>query len=318
MAPSMKKMTATESLPWIEKYRPNTLDDLIAHTEIISTINRLVDANSLPHLLFYGPPGTGKTSTILACARRLYGNNLSSMVLELNASDDRGINVVRNQIKNFAGTRKLFSSGVKLVILDEADALTRTAQFALRRVIEKYVKNTRFCLICNYANKIIPAIQSQIANAENVNITDDGMESILNLCEGDMRKMLNILQSCHMAYPEVNQENVYIVKYFFRTKVSDVDAIMTQLLNEPFSKAYRNISCIRREKGLAMQDVIKCVFERSNDLVFPPPVKMYIASKLADLENHLAHATSEDIQLGGLVGCFIVAREMIAAEKNKN
>lgn len=99
---------------------------------------------------------------------------------------------------------------------------------------------------------------------------------------------------------------------------ADVDAIMTQLLNEPFSKAYRNISCIRREKGLAMQDVIKCVFERSNDLVFPPPVKMYIASKLADLENHLAHATSEDIQLGGLVGCFIVAREMIAAEKNKN
>lgn len=228
-------MTATESLPWIEKYRPNTLDDLIAHTEIISTINRLVDANSLPHLLFYGPPGTGKTSTILACARRLYGNNLSSMVLELNASDDRGINVVRNQIKNFAGTRKLFSSGVKLVILDEADALTRTAQFALRRVIEKYVKNTRFCLICNYANKIIPAIQSrctrfrfaplekfqmsgrlkEIANAENVNITDDGMESILNLCEGDMRKMLNILQSCHMAYPEVNQENVYM--YVFQS-----------------------------------------------------------------------------------------------------
>ncbi len=120
-----------------------------------------MDEDRLPHLLFYGPPGTGKTSTILACARKLYGKNLSSMVLELNASDDRGINVVRDEIKTFCSTKQLFSSGFKLVILDEADAMTNVAQNALRRVIEQYTRNVRFCIICNYVGKIIPAIQSR-------------------------------------------------------------------------------------------------------------------------------------------------------------
>lgn len=127
-----------------------------------SAVNRLIDAGKLPHLLFYGPPGTGKTSTILACAKRLYGEKKwRSMTLVLNASDDRGIGVVREQVKGFAETKKLFSTGVKLIILDEADAMTADAQFALRRVIERYTKNTRFCLICNYVSRIIPALQSR-------------------------------------------------------------------------------------------------------------------------------------------------------------
>jgi len=151
----------TASLPWVEKYRPNSLDELIAHEEIIQILNKLIDSNKLPHLLFHGPPGTGKTSTIIACAKKMYGSNYASMALELNASDDRGIDVVRDQIKEFAGTKKLFSSGVKLIILDEADAMTNEAQSALRRVIEKYTSNTRFCLICNYVNKIMPALQSR-------------------------------------------------------------------------------------------------------------------------------------------------------------
>ena len=132
-----------------------------AHHDIISTIDRLIDSNSLPHLLFYGPPGTGKTSTILAVAHKLFGKNISSMVLELNASDDNSIKVVRTKIKTFAGTKKLFSKGMKLIILDEADNLSSDAQSALRRVMEKYSSQTRFCLICNYVSKIAPAIQSR-------------------------------------------------------------------------------------------------------------------------------------------------------------
>lgn len=124
---------AKDTLPWVEKYRPSTLDDLIAHKEITTTINRFIDENRLPHLLFYGPPGTGKTSTILACARRMYGPRFKSMILELNASDERGIDVVRDQIKEFASTRTIFSAGVKLIILDEADNMTNVAQAALRR-----------------------------------------------------------------------------------------------------------------------------------------------------------------------------------------
>ena len=153
--------TAKDALPWVEKYRPNSLDDLIAHEEIITILNKLIESNKLPHLLFHGPPGTGKTSTIIACAKKMYGPSYSSMTLELNASDDRGIDVVREQIKEFAGTKKLFSTGVKLIILDEADAMTQDAQSALRRVIEKYTSNTRFCMICNYVNKIMPALQSR-------------------------------------------------------------------------------------------------------------------------------------------------------------
>lgn len=141
-------------------------------------VEKFIEKNRLPHLLFYGPPGTGKTSTILAVARRIYGPNYKKQILEvcsfgqvvcgvsdrfskLNASDDRGIDVVREQIKNFAETRTLYSSGFKLIILDEADMMTTAAQAALRRVIEQYTKNVRFCIICNYVNKIIPAVQSR-------------------------------------------------------------------------------------------------------------------------------------------------------------
>ena len=132
------------------------------NTDYISLpVESFIAKNRLPHLLFYGPPGTGKTSTILAVARRIYGPSFRKQILELNASDERGIDVVRAQIKQFAETRTLFSSGFKLVILDEADAMTTAAQAALRRVIEQYTRNVRFCIVCNYVNKIIPAIQSR-------------------------------------------------------------------------------------------------------------------------------------------------------------
>ncbi|THG05960.1 hypothetical protein TEA_008367 [Camellia sinensis var. sinensis] len=153
-----------KATPWVEKYRPQSLSDVAAHRDIIDTIDRLTSENRLPHLLLYGPPGTGKTSTILAVARKLYGSQMHNLVLELNASDERGIDVVRQQIQDFASTQS-FSFGakasVKLVLLDEADAMTKDAQFALRRVIEKYTKSTRFALICNHVNKIIPALQSR-------------------------------------------------------------------------------------------------------------------------------------------------------------
>ncbi|THG04725.1 hypothetical protein TEA_013616 [Camellia sinensis var. sinensis] len=154
----------TKANPWVEKYRPQSLSDVAAHRDIVDTIDRLTSENKLPHLLLYGPPGTGKTSTILAVARKLYGSQMHNMVLELNASDDRGIDVVRQQIQDFASTQSFSfgaKSAVKLVLLDEADAMTKDAQFALRRVIEKYTKNTRFSLICNHVNKIIPALQSR-------------------------------------------------------------------------------------------------------------------------------------------------------------
>ncbi|KAI9828862.1 MAG: hypothetical protein M1819_006477 [Sarea resinae] len=222
---------AEDSLPWVEKYRPETLDDVSGHQDILATINKFVESNRLPHLLLYGPPGTGKTSTILALARRIYGNkNMRQMVLELNASDDRGIDVVREQIKTFASTKQIFASAkdpslstssqslatYKLIILDEADAMTATAQMALRRIMEKYTANTRFCVIANYTHKLSPALLSRctrfrfsplkevdirrlvdvVIEKEDVKIEPEAVDALVRLARGDMRRALNVLQAC--------------------------------------------------------------------------------------------------------------------------
>ncbi|NXR25415.1 RFC5 factor, partial [Cinclus mexicanus] len=259
----------------VEKYRPQALSELVSHRDILSTVQRFISEDRLPHLLLYGPPGTGKTSTILACARQLYREReFGSMVLELNASDDRGIDIVRGPILSFASTRTIFKKGFKLVILDEADAMTQDAQNALRRVIEKFTENTRFCLICNYLSKIIPALQSRctrfrfgpltpelmvprlqhVIQEEGVDVTEDGMKALVTLSSGDMRRALNILQSTSMAFGKVTEENVYTCTG--HPLKSDIANILDWMLNQDFSTAYRKITELKALKGLALQDIL--------------------------------------------------------------
>ncbi|NWX57803.1 RFC5 factor, partial [Promerops cafer] len=235
-------------------------------------VQRFISEDRLPHLLLYGPPGTGKTSTILACARQLYREReFGSM---LNASDDRGIDIVRGPILSFASTRTIFKKGFKLVILDEADAMTQDAQNALRRVIEKFTENTRFCLICNYLSKIIPALQSRctrfrfgpltpelmvprlqhVIQEEGVDVTEDGMKALVTLSSGDMRRALNILQSTSMAFGKVTEENVYTCTG--HPLKSDIANILDWMLNQDFSTAYRKIMELKTLKGLALQDIL--------------------------------------------------------------
>ncbi|XP_053850035.1 replication factor C subunit 5 isoform X1 [Vidua macroura] len=263
------------NLPWVEKYRPQALSELVSHRDILSTVQRFISEDRLPHLLLYGPPGTGKTSTILACARQLYREReFGSMVLELNASDDRGIDIVRGPILSFASTRTIFKKGFKLVILDEADAMTQDAQNALRRVIEKFTENTRFCLICNYLSKIIPALQSRctrfrfgpltpelmvprlqhVIQEEGVDVSEDGMKALVTLSSGDMRRALNILQSTSMAFGKVTEENVYTCTG--HPLKSDIANILDWMLNQDFSTAYRKIMELKTLKGLALQDIL--------------------------------------------------------------
>ncbi|XP_076208714.1 replication factor C subunit 5 isoform X1 [Aptenodytes patagonicus] len=263
------------NLPWVEKYRPQALSELVSHRDILSTVQRFISEDRLPHLLLYGPPGTGKTSTILACAKQLYREReFGSMVLELNASDDRGIDIVRGPILSFASTRTIFKKGFKLVILDEADAMTQDAQNALRRVIEKFTENTRFCLICNYLSKIIPALQSRctrfrfgpltpelmvprlrhVIQEEGVDVTEDGMKALVTLSNGDMRRALNILQSTTMAFGKVTEENVYTCTG--HPLKSDIANILDWMLNQDFSTAYRKITELKTLKGLALQDIL--------------------------------------------------------------
>lgn len=307
------------SEPWIEKYRPARLDDIIAHKEIVGTIQRLIDSNQMPHLLLYGPPGTGKTSTILAIAKKLFGSSYRcdkrnhanvccaqlslnmlhqplhrQQVLELNASDDRKLDVVREQIKNFASTRTIFSSQFKLVILDEADAMTQAAQMALRRVIEKFTTNTRFCLICNYVNRIIPALQSrctrfrfqplpeqvvrerlqEIAQLEGVTVLDAGIDGILHLSKGDMRKCLNIMQSASMFSATIDESAVYST--VGAPPPSVVSATVHVLLNQPLNEAVEHVRALMTTSGVAVQDLITELHGFVVRMKLPPKVMLYM------------------------------------------
>ncbi|KAK0179051.1 hypothetical protein PV327_007877 [Microctonus hyperodae] len=319
------------NLPWVEKYRPSTLNDLVSHEDILTTINKFIDENQLPHLLLYGPPGTGKTTTILACARKLYTRaQFNSMVLELNASDDRGISSVRGQILSFASTGTMYKSGFKLIILDEADAMTNDAQNALRRVMEKYTENVRFCIICNYLSKIIPALQSRctkfrfgplseeqimprlehIIQQENVKVSEDGKRALMTLSGGDMRKVINVLQSTWLAFGLVNENNVY--SCVGHPMPIDINNIVNWLLNEQYLTAYTKIQDLKIKKGLALQDILTQLHLLINRIDLPDNIVMDLIIKLAQIEKRTAAGCSESVQLNALVSAFQNARDIEA------
>ncbi|XP_043670890.1 replication factor C subunit 5 isoform X1 [Vespula pensylvanica] len=319
----------TTNLPWVEKYRPKKLEELISHEEILKTIKKFIDENQLPHLLLYGPPGTGKTSTILACAKKLYKPaQFNSMVLEMNASDDRGIGIVRGQILNFASTGTMYRSGFKLIILDEADAMTNDAQNALRRIIEKYTENVRFCIICNYLGKIIPALQSrctkfrfgplqseqilprlnEVIEQENLKVTDDGKQALMTLCGGDMRKVLNILQSTWLAFGSVTEETVY--SCVGHPLPVDIRNITNWLLNESYELSYCKIQDLKIKKGLALQDILTELHLFVHKIEFPDYILINLVIKMAEIEKRIAVGCSEAVQLNALVAAFHQAREI--------
>ena len=290
---SILSKSKNSSLPFIEKYRPSQISNIISHDEIINTINLFINSKSIPHFLFYGPPGTGKTTCALALSNQLYGNDNKTMTLELNASDERGINIVRQKIKDFCGAIGNFNTNInknmfKLVILDEADMMTSDAQNALRRIMEKYTKNSRFILICNQVNKINMAIQSrcmkfrfnplkieqclnrlkEICKIENVYYNnDDVLKKIYEIGKGDMRKILNLLETTVMASKnnEISEDDVYLsaglpTKNFFLEILHKISE------NNNFGNVFWEINNLRIHNGYAMIDLINelCEYIRNN------------------------------------------------------
>ncbi|KAM3151634.1 Replication factor C subunit 3 [Botrytis cinerea] len=348
---------AEDSLPWVEKYRPDTLEDVSGHQDILATINKFVDTNRLPHLLFYGPPGTGKTSTILALARRIYGSkNMRQMVLELNASDDRGIDVVREQIKTFASTKQIFASkssstspgAYKLIILDEADAMTSTAQMALRRVMEKYTANTRFCVIANYTHKLSPALLSRctrfrfsplkeadirvlvdkVIAEENVQINAEATDALVRLSKGDMRRALNVLQACHASStpihiqgtPKLEEKDIVrdlitettIYDCIASPHFADISKIMNTILKTTDVKScLQMINAVKSTQGLALADIITALSEELTKLDVPASVMITWLQGLAEVEYRLSGGGSEVIQTGALVGVIREGAELM-------
>lgn len=331
-----------DTLPWIEKYRPSTLNEIISHEEIIGTLRVFIKNRCIPHLLFYGPPGSGKTSTIMAAAKELYGKYFDCMVMELNASDDRGIEVVRSKIKQFVMSQNVFFGKTvedredifKLVILDETDAMTNDAQAILRKIVEEYTNNTRFCLICNYIQNISPALQSrctrfrfspipsnsikervvEVATKENITITDGGIDTIIKRAKGDMRKVLNILQSVSMTYSTINEKNINTCIGYPRKQ--EIQKIIGFLINNKFDECYTNIVKIKNENGLSLGDIITEIHDILIDYIINNTTQFEDAKKLSQdaminildklraIEFNHSVNTMENIQISGLISVF--------------
>ncbi|KAI0397152.1 P-loop containing nucleoside triphosphate hydrolase protein [Xylariaceae sp. FL0594] len=351
---------AEDSLPWVEKYRPVNLSDVSGHQDILATINKFVDSNRLPHLLLYGPPGTGKTSTILALARRIYGTeNMRQMVLELNASDDRGIDVVREQIKTFASTKQIFTvggasrsggvAGFKLIVLDEADAMTNTAQMALRRIMEKYTANTRFAIIANYTHKLSPALLSRctrfrfsplkeadirllvdkVIMEEGVKIDAEATDALVTLSRGDMRRALNVLQACHASStpmqpknaPKIREEDIVRETITTETIYNCIAApppeAITKIVNTLLSTSdvttcLSTINTLKVANGLALADIITAVSEQLVTMEVKPQVMVRWLDGLAEIEYRVSGGANETIQTGAVVGVVREGCELIS------
>ncbi len=330
------------TLPWIEKYRPKFLNDIIAHEYIINTLKININNRCLPHLLFYGPPGCGKTSTIMALASELYGKYHGAMVMELNASDDRGIEVVREKIQKFVLSQNVFFGNnvedrdniFKLVILDEIDAMTPDAQAILRKIIEQHTTNARFCLICNCVQNIIPALQSRckrfrfspldrthiegyiksVIEKEKLDVEPDAINTLINRSYGDMRKVLNILQSTSMICDKIDTNQIN--KCLGYPPVHEIKNILDNLIYNSFADTYSNIMKIKYDGGLSLVDIIteihdiliNYILEGKTNLECLHDVSteqmISILDNLRQIESNHYSNTNENIQLGGLVGVF--------------
>jgi len=276
---------------WFEKYRPRSFEEVVDLEEVKARLREFVKVGNLPHLLFYGPPGTGKTTMALVLARELYGEYWRENTLELNASDERGIGVIRERVKEFARTAPVGKAPFKLVILDEADNMTSDAQQALRRIMEIYAQNTRFILLANYVSNIIEPIQSRvvmirfnplpkeavisrlrfIAESEGVKVSDDALEAIYEFTQGDMRKAINALQVAASVSREVTEEEV--VKALGMVSPRLLREVLQEATRGSFSKALTQIYGFVVDGGVGELEIIRQLHREVLRLDVPEYVK---------------------------------------------
>ncbi len=320
---------STENKPWVEKYRPRILDDVVNQEGIIKRLKQFIKDKSMPHLIFAGPAGTGKTTSALAMVRELYGSKKATNItyLELNASDARGIDVIRTYIKDFAKAKPPSDISFKILILDEADNMTPAAQQALRRTMEKYTRNCRMILICNYSNKIIPPIQSRcvvfrfsslnnediknrvkfVANKEDINITADGLNALVDVSKGDCRRAINYLQSCGTISKNIDQDVVFRVAG--EVPPERIREVLQTALKGQLQFSLKLLSDITREYGLSGINIIKNLHREIYDLDVSEDVKIELTKLLAESEYRLSQGGTEEIQLQALLANIVTLHE---------
>ncbi len=316
----MSSREALAELLWAEKYRPRTLDEMVDQKEVVERLKRFVKEKNMPHLLFAGPPGTGKTTAAHCLAHDLFGENYRQYMLELNASDERGIDVIRSKVKEFARTRVAANIPFKIVLLDEADNMTADAQQALRRLMEMYTATTRFILIANYPSKIIEPIQSRcavfrftplpkddligrlkwICEREKVEFDEDALEAIYEIAEGDMRRAINILQAA-AALGRVTVESVYKVVGLAHPR--EIRQMIQLALAGNFNDARGKLRELMINYGLSGLDVIKQIHREvfSQEIKIPDEYKLIIADLAGEIQFRLVEGADDEIQLNAFL-----------------
>ncbi|MFH0831411.1 MAG: replication factor C small subunit [archaeon] len=310
---------------WTEKYRPKDFQGIVGQEEIVKRVKALTNSQNIPHLLFAGPAGTGKSSLSLIIVKELFGKNWRENYLELNASDERGIDVVRQKVKDFARTKALGDVPFKIIFLDEADALTREAQQALRRTMENFTSTCRFIMSCNYSSKIIDPIQSRcvvfrfrllekkdiekiikrITEEEKIEIDSGAMEILYEVSEGDCRRMINLLQATASISQRITKELIFTL--VSSAKPSDIKIILEYALAGDFLKAKDKLLDVMLKESISGQDIIKAIQREIWNLHIEPEIKVRLTEKTGEAEFRIVEGSDEFIQLEALLASFVLA-----------
>jgi replication factor C small subunit len=310
---------------WTEKYRPKKFAGVVGQDEIVKKVQNLTKSLNVPHMLFAGPAGTGKSTLALIVVKELFGLQWKENYLELNASDERGIDVVRQKVKDFARTKSLGKVPFKVIFLDEADALTKEAQQALRRTMENYTSTCRFVMSCNYSSKIIDPIQSRcvifrfkllekkdiekrlrlIAEKEGLEISDQTIEALYEASEGDCRRVINLLQASASISPSITAELVNTL--IASAKPADIKIVLEYALSGDFLKAKEKLLDVMLRESISGTDIIKSIQKEIWNLQIDNELKVKLTEKTGEIEFRLVEGSDEFIQLEALLASFVLA-----------
>ena len=310
---------------WTEKYRPKNFEEIVGQEDTIKRVRGLTNSLNIPHLLFAGPAGTGKSTLAIVVVKELFKNNWRENYLELNASDERGISIVREKVKTFARTKSLGDIPFKIIFLDEADALTPEAQQALRRTMENYSSTCRFILSCNYSSKIIDPIQSRcalfrfrllekkdmlryiqrIAEGENLIVNPEAIELLYEGSEGDCRRATNLLQTTAAISPSITSDLVSTI--LSETKPKDIKVVLDYCLSGDFKGAREKLLDIMLKQSVSGQDVIKAIQKEIWNLQIEPEIKVKLTEKTGETEFRMVEGSDPFIQLQSLLASFVLA-----------